>query len=254
MPANVVPANVIAFTVTGRRQKYLRQSLDSWSRARGIGDWHLLFCLEPCRTVFPVAEFTQWASREFASSAVHVNSEWMRCSGNTRQAMSMAFASGASFTVLAEEDVEVSTDVLEFFTWARDTYEQDQQVLTVCAHAKQAEAGPGDAVVRSSWFNPVIWGTWADRWRESVGPGWGLVEGALESWDANLRRQVVTGGKVSIFPVRSRALHIGEVSSQTPGQLSGYFYRQYLSSCFDADRAPQSYREIPFTEDLGLLV
>jgi len=44
------------------------------------------------------------------------------------------------------------------------------------------------------------------------------------------------------------------VSSQTPGQLSGYFYRQYLSSCFAAGRDPQAYREIPFTDDLGLLV
>jgi hypothetical protein len=249
-----VPDNVIAFTVSGHRQKYLRQSLDSWTRARGIGDWHLLFCLEPCRRIFPVAEFTQWVKGAFASAHVHVNGEWMRCAGNTRQAMSMAFASGASFAVLAEEDVEVSTDVLEYFAWARDTYAADQQVLTVCAHAKQAEGGDGPDVVRSSWFNPVIWGTWADRWRESVNPGWGMLGGALESWDANLRRQIVTAGQVSIFPVRSRSLHIGEVSSQTPGQLSGYFYRQYLSSCFDAGRGPQSYREIPFTEDLGLLV
>jgi GNT-I family len=250
-----LPANVIAFTVSGHRQKYLRQSLDSWSRARGIDSWHLLFCLEPCRPHFPVAEFTQWVRGAFASTQVQVNDRWLRCAGNTRQAMSMAFASGAAFTVLAEEDVVVSTDVLEYLSWARDIYQADKEVLTVCAHAKQAEGGGSDAdVVRSSWFNPVIWGTWADRWRESVAPGWGLLEGSLESWDANLRRQVVTAGKVSIFPVRSRALHIGEVSSQTPGQLAGYFYRQYLSSCFEPARGPQDYREIPFTEDLGLLV
>jgi hypothetical protein len=250
-----VPSQVIAFTVSGLREKYLRQALASWGRARGIGDWHLLFCLEPCRRVFPVTEFTQWVSRAFASAEVHVNSEWLRCAGNTRQAMSMAFARGAGFAILAEEDVLVSTDVLEYFSWARDAYADDRQVLTVCAHAKQAEGGGAETdVVRSGWFNPVIWGTWRDRWHDSVGPGWGLLGGALESWDANLRRQIVEAGQVSIFPVRSRSLHIGEVSSQTPGDLAGYFYRQYLSSCFDSERASQSYREIPFTEDLGLLV
>lgn len=249
-----MPSQVIAFTVSGHREKYLRESLDSWSRARGIGGWHLLFCLEPCRRHFPVVEFTQWVGRTFASAEVHVNGEWLRCAGNTRQAMSMAFARGAEFAVLAEEDCVVSTDVLEYFCWARDAYAADEKVLTVCAHAKQAEAGADCDVVRSGWFNPVIWGTWRDRWHSSVAPGWGLLDGALESWDANLRRQIVEAGQVSIFPVRSRSLHIGEVSSQTPGQLSGYFYRQYLSSCFAAGRVPQSYREIPFTEDLGLLV
>ena len=58
-----VPSQVIAFTVSGLRQKYLREALGTWGRARGIEDWHLLFSLEPCRTTFPVPELLPGEAR-----------------------------------------------------------------------------------------------------------------------------------------------------------------------------------------------
>ena len=122
MPANSCLLTSSRSPSPGCRQKYLRQALGTWRRARGIGDWHLLFSLEPCRLNFPVAEFTQWAKRVFASSEVSVNDQRLGCLRNTRRAMRLAFASGAAFAMLAEEDILVSEDVLEYFSWARDTY------------------------------------------------------------------------------------------------------------------------------------
>jgi hypothetical protein len=249
-----VPENVIAFTVSGLRQKYLRRSLASWGRARGVQGWHLLFCVEPAPRVFPVAEFAQWAHRCFASAEVAVNDRRLGCLANTRNALARAFGSGAGFAVIAEEDCEVADDVLEYFCWARDAYAGDRTVVTACAHALRAERGEAHQAVRARWFNPVIWGTWPDRWRDVIAPGWGTIEGWPEAWDTNLRRICARRGLDSIFPVRSRALHIGETSTLTPGQLAEYYYRQALSSSFSPAYPPGKYEEVPFTEDLGLLV
>lgn len=245
---------VIAFTVSGLRQKYLRAALDSWAAARGVQDWHLLFCLEPCHKFFPVAEFTGWVRGAFASAEVQVNPARLGCLRNTRHAMRSAFALGAEFAVLAEEDCCVSTDALEYFCWARDTYAADAQAAAVCAHARHTDRGGQGEVVRQAWFSPIVWGTWRDRWAELIDPTWAASAGNTESWDDHLRHVLYDAGRVSIFPVRSRSLHIGEMSTLTPGLLAEWFYRQARSDCFDPARPPQNYREVPFTEELGLLV
>jgi hypothetical protein len=249
-----VPSQVIAFTVSGLRQKYLREVLGTWGRARGVGDWHLLFALEPCHRTFPVAEFTQWAGRSFASAEVRIADEHHGCLRNTRRAMRLAFASGAEFAICAEEDCKVSEDVLEYFTWARGAYAADEKVTAVCAHSLRTEAGGEADAVLGDWFNPIVWGTWQDRWKGFIDPGWGPHQGNEESWDNNLRVQIREAGRRSVFPVRSRSQHIGEVSTQHRYDLAAYFYRGALSSSFAGHREPCDYREIPFTEDLGLLV
>lgn len=249
-----MPANVIAFTVSGLRQKYLREALDSWGQARGIGDWHLLFALEPCRANFPVAEFTQWAKRTFASAEVVVADQRLGCLKNTRRAMRLAFAAGAEFAILAEEDLLVSQDVLEYFSWARDTYAADEKVAVICGHSLRTAGGGPDVVVRSCWFNPLVWGTWKDRWEDFINPRWGPFEGNMESWDNNLRMQVNSAGRESIFPAYSRSLHIGQTSTLTGTPLSEYFYKGALSSSFSQDRPPQAYREVPFASVPGLVV
>lgn len=249
-----MPSQVIVFTVSGMREKYLRESLRSWGQVRGIGDWHLVFCLEPCRQVFPVTEFTHWVNRCFASAEVLVNDTRLGCLRNTRRAMRAAFARGAEFAVCAEEDVLVSDDVGEYFTWARDAYAADGQAAAVCAHAKSASRGGEHDVVRAGWFNPVIWGTWRDRWEQFIDPGWGYCEGNTESWDHHLRLRIGEAGKVSIYPVRSRSLHIGQVSTLTPGTLAEWFYQVSVSESFAAHREPGQFAEIPFSRKLGLLV
>lgn len=245
---------VVAFTVSGQRERYLHESLSTWLKARGLKDWHFLFCLEPCRRHFPVAEFTQWVHRVFPSAEVVVNDQWFGCMRNTRAALDRAFGSGADFAVLAEEDIKVSADVLEYFSWAAQEYEDDEEVAAVCAHAKNSASKDSAAVTRVRWFNPLLWGTWAVTWNEFVRPGWGGIDGNGEAWDTNLRRQVIAAGRSCIFPVRSRALHIGELSTLTPGAAAEYLYKLSASDCWYADYGTQTYHEAPFTELPELVV
>lgn len=242
----------VAFTVSGHREKYLRQALDSWARARGSLDVPFIFCVEP--SAMPVAEFTAWARRAFPLARVIVNDRRLGCLANTRNAFGQAFAAGADYAVMAEEDLEVASDVLEFHSWAACEYAPDPQVVSVCAHARAGKGTDPAAVTRACWFNPLVCGTWRDRWDSYVLPGWAGIEGNDQGWDTNWQRRVNRDARYSIFPVMSRVMHIGEISSLVKWPLSEYFYRISRSECYRPDYPPQQYREIPFPEHLGLLV
>jgi len=245
----------IAFTVSCQREHYLRRALNSWGRVRGIQDAHLLFCLEPTRTVhspFPMAEFRNFLFRNFRSFDIRMNEQVLGPTGNTKNAMVTAFTVNPDdFVILAEEDLLVATDILEWFTWAQ-RYREDAQVVTVSAHAHRSTGQP-DQAVRVPWFSPLVWGTWKDRWQDFIAPGWGGLPDNPGAWDANLRSRIAGAGLCTLFPARSRAQHIGQVSTLTPGLLAEYFYGASTSTCFSPDYPPQAFTEVP-GDSLELLV
>jgi hypothetical protein len=237
---------IVAFTVSCLRERNLRQSLDSWARVRGVQDVGFVFCLEPPRG-FPVEAFRSWAGGVFRQPVVWVNPRRLGCLANTRQAMDMAMAlSKDGFGVVAEEDLEVSDDIVEYLNWARQEYQPADQVTAVCAHARASTVADDAAVTRASWFNPLVWGTWKDRWQQVIKPGWGPCEGNTQGWDRNLQLQVETSGRQCVFPVRSRVIHRGETSTITPLPLGEYFYRQSVSECFASHYSEQDYHEVPY--------
>lgn len=242
---------IVAFTVSGDREKYLRQALDAWLKVRGIEDVQLVFCVEPAAR-FPVSDFARWVDNAFpCPTMVYPNPRRLQCLENTKKAFDTAFGMGTDFAVMAEEDIEPAADVLEYLAWVRDAYREDKDVIMACAHAKDGEGEPWQAV-RASWFNPLICGTWKDRWESFVRPGWaGLppndrgVE-AWQAWDTNLRERIRNAGKYSVFPVLSRALHFGEFSTWLNPTLSSELFRDSKSLCFTPDTPPQEYREVPW--------
>jgi hypothetical protein len=247
---------IVSFTVSCMRQKYLRASINSWARARGAEDVRFAFCLEPPGT-FPVAEFQGFLQRSFADRwVIYENERVLGCLRNTRQAMDLAqalsqdYAGQDGFAIVAEEDVEVADDVLEYFAWARDAYRQDEGTVAVCAHARRSTAADAHAVVRAAWFAPLIWGTWADRWKSVIMPAWGPLEGSgnTESWDNNLQQLLSRTGRRSVFPVRSRSLHIGEMSTLMGTVLGEYVYRESVSDCYSRSYPPGEFHEVPYPE------
>jgi hypothetical protein len=243
----------VAFTVSGQREKYLRATLEYWRKVRGIGDWSFLFSIEPCEQVFPVEAFHGWATRNLPDVTVLVNRARQGCARNTHQAMSHAFAAGAQFAVLAEEDIQVSTDTAEYFTWAAGKYD-GAGLAAVCSHVKASSGGRPDQVTRASWFSPLVWGTWAHTWEKFVSGTWGLRFANREAWDTNLRACIQKAGMTSLFPVQSRALHFGEISTLTTSQISQHLYDLSQSECFELDRGRQDYIEVPFDSVPRLLV
>jgi hypothetical protein len=231
------------------RQKYLRASVDSWTRARGADQAQFIFCLEPPGS-FPVADFTTYVEGKFPGGArVITCDQYLGCLQNTRRAMERALSVGGDgFAVLAEEDIEVSDDILEYFTWASERYRDDPGVLAVCAHTRSSKMADHTAVVRASWFAPLAWGTWKDRWDSVLAPAWGPQEGSnnSESWDNKLKQVIVSGGYQAVFPIRSRSLHIGEMSTLMGTLLGEYVYKASVSDCYSA-----KYPERRRTDDIA---
>jgi hypothetical protein len=245
---------IVAFTVSCLRQEYLRKSLDSWARVRGIRDCKLVFVLEPPGGLFPLASFEEFLQRSFPGRwTVHAAEAPLGCLKNTRRAMELALAE-EDFGVVAEEDVEVADDVLEYFSWARDAY-RGNGVQAVCSHARASELVDAAATTRASWFNPLVWGTWLDRWENVFAPQWGPVTpSAPESWDTKFMTLFRQSGQCCLFPAQSRSVHQGEVSTMYSYEAGKALWPKTVSSCYTAHYDPQNYREVEFPAAPGVLV
>lgn len=230
---------VIAFTATNRPD-YLRQTLDSWRRVRGIDQAYLTFKCEPgCPEVEEICRAVDFGG----ALTVEVNPEAYGPLTNPWHAMEAGWNrarlyGGLDFVIIAEDDTIVSSDVLEFFDWAADKYKHDSGVITVGAHQHDA-LGDFYDVVRMRKFHSWIWGTWLDRWCV-----------LRDDWDHDYRHRgwdhritdywLNERGFVNIGPAMSRSQDIGmhggvhSLPSDFPNAVS---------SCFTLDIPPQEYRE-----------
>lgn len=251
-----MPEIVIAFTVSGQREKYLKKALESWSKVHGIASAQLIFCVEPA-PAFPLSDFTSWTAKAFPGSVVVANPSVFGIVKNTKQAFESAFYLGARLAVLAEEDLVVSADVLSYLHWAMVEYERDQSVAAICAHVKESQLKDPSLACRVPWFNPLVCATWKDRWESLMAPGWKAWQDGVPdntAWDHNLRQLLGAAAKTCVFPVQSRVLHIGEISTTYGASLSEYMYRDSVSGCFAPDHPSGAYREVAYTEVPGFVV
>lgn len=227
---------VVAVTATNR-PGYLIETLESWRQARGIEKAHLIFVCEPG---FPDVEAICRAAGFGASLDVRVNPVKYGALINPWVAIEAGFATGADFVILGEDDSPVSTDVLEYFAWARDTYAADEEIITVCAHIQHAR-GTLAEVVRDSHFTCWVWGTWRDRWETKLRDDWDHNYRA-KGWDWRITEHWVGDlGYRAIKPAMSRSQDIGEFGGV---HASPADFPNAVSTCFTADIPPQEYREV----------
>lgn len=222
----------VVFTVNDRPQ-YLAESLESWSHVRGVGDVLLKFCCEPgCRESVDLCE-----EADFADTEVTVNKEKLGSQRNTYEALDAAFAI-ADYVILAEDDMLVSTDLLELHAWGRDRY-RDERVLCVTAGRGQDAAPGGPAAV---WREVVFgWmsGIWRDRW-DLIGPDW-TFEYEHQGWDRRLTNYwCLARGLETIMPAESRVQHIGVMGGT---HMAAERAHEFESRCFRPDYPPQHYYE-----------
>ena len=241
---------IVAFTVHDR-PAYLKRTLESWSRVRGAGEACFIFRCEPgCPEAKAVCEDAGFGG------VITTNPRRFGVLGNPWAALDTAFSiceNDSDFAVLAEEDMTVSPDVLEYFTWAQ-RYRADPSVLgvTTYQHHEQpgglAGAGPADWSADDQWHF-WVWGTWRDRWQALLRDSWDFTYTengggpAQRGWDWNIRNRLVLGeGMKMIAPSLCRSQHIGEYGGAhcTPDQFQGL-----LSSCYAGpDVPPQDYQEV----------
>jgi hypothetical protein len=239
---------IVAFTVNNRPW-YLRQTLDSWAKVRGIADADLIFCCEPgCPEAVNACRAVDFAR----TTMVHVNPQRRGVLANPWRALSLAFGLHPGFAVLAEEDLTVSTDTLEYFTWCQ-RYASDPTVLGVTTYQHHEIPGGLPGVGQADWarddrWHFWVWGTWPDRWQAHLRDSWDTTYEetgagpAQRGWDWKFRNQLIRrDGMTMIAPSVPRSQHIGRDGGAhcTPGQ-----FQSLLSIGYTADVPPQDYQPL----------
>lgn len=236
----------VAFTAFNR-PRYLAETLASWERARGIDGTHLVFRCEPgCPEVADMCDAVAFAPR-----TVIRNPRRLGVLANPWHALNSAFTLGAGFAVLAEDDLIVSADVIEYLTWCAERYRDDPGVLAVTTHQREEQPGGLAGVRAADWGDPDgwhfwVWGTWRDRWERLLRPEWDFTYEengggpAQRGWDWKIRNHWVTcKGMRVIAPSLSRSQHIGRDGIHASADQ----FEELASRCFVSDVPPQRYQE-----------
>ena len=231
---------VVTFTVNNRPD-YLRETLASWEQVRGIESALLLFRCEPgCPEAVSVCRAVS-----FAETRVTVSPGRLGVLRAPWQAFEDGFAE-SRFVILAEDDLTVSQDVLEFFAWCQ-RYENDSGVLGVTTYQHDAQPGGLAGVRTADWSDDDrwhfwVWGTWRDRWDAFLYGDWDF-DYSHRGWDWRIRDHWVRRGLRMMAPSAGRSQHIGKYGGShcTPAQFASL-----RSPSFTPSVPPQQYREMPW--------
>ena len=254
-----------------KRPYYLKEVLTSWQAARGIEDVHsftLALGHDPDQFMPQLGAFDRFrkATGLGPRGRVKVDSAAARTSRGMGRAIGEAgnhvFADPAvEFVVFGEEDVTVSTDVLELMAEMREKFAGDERVLCVCAHSAGGqgwhEPGIGlrggdadqEAVRLLPDFNPWVWGTWRHRWERVIEPAWDweCSKGPRPDqlgYDWSLLR-LTQGGYVNVVPDASRSQNIGQHGGWAANPAD---FEATQAASFRADRPSVTYRLIAAAE------
>jgi hypothetical protein len=204
---------MVAFTAW-RRPHYLRETLDSWREVRGVDDVELHLMLEPSDRL---AEMVAVIRQSDLVINTHLNPARLGVARNPWHALETVFVLGAEFAILAEEDIVVSDDVLEWFGHARQIHKHNEQVLGICAYTEREQGRP-EATLLSDQFAVLLWGTGATNWCTTLRDAWdqdytthGGRPGHESGWDWEMTRLARRTGQMWVHPEVSRSRHIGEL-------------------------------------------
>ena len=263
-----VTLNNVAVVATAKsRPHYLREILSSWQKARGITDVHsftLALGYDEGQFMSQLSAYDAFRSETGLGlrARVKIDSAAARASRGMGRAIGEAAVHvladpAVEFLVFGEEDIIVSSDVLEYFAWARGTFAGDGRVLCVLAHsvggAGYDEPGAclrdGDAdqeaVKLLPYFNGWCWGVWRDRWEKVLGSTWDWdcnsgSRGYDSGYDWNLQARVIPqGGYVCVVPDASRSQNIGRSGGWAAQEVD---FPGTQAASFRPDRRAVAYR------------
>jgi hypothetical protein len=244
--------DAIAVLMTAwRRPQYLKKTLNSWAAVRGIEDVPITIFLEPSDRQERMMEVIRLAQDGgLPNLEVRANPERLGVDVNIAKAAETLFRENEKlqYLIFAEEDLLVSTDVLEYFTWCDEQFRDREDVLIVNSHTKEgAEEGADPAeVILGQRFRCWVWASWRGKWNDVLFPTWDWNISTSEypgdpcDWAWNLDLRVIPrGGFRTVLPAASRSQNIGKFEGvhQHPALHAGE-----LNPSYCAEREPVEYR------------
>lgn len=231
------------FITAYNRPQYFAEVLDSWSRVRGVEDWHIYVQIEPNVFAAEQAEMVHQAFPNHENIEVLVNPQVYGVLHNPWVGFERLFMlKNFDFVVRAEDDLVVSADILEYFNHAAVKFQNNPRVATVVGYTDK-EGNDSSEIALSSEFSPWVWGTWFDRWEGLFGPTWdhdystyNVEPGYQAGWDWNINTRLYPQhGLKSVVPTRSRVHNIGVVGTHS---IPEYYE---TSPSFQADHGQLDY-------------
>jgi hypothetical protein len=234
--------NELVFTAYNRPH-YLEESVNSWNQVRSLRSWNTTFHVEPSNLETYVADA---AMKLNTNVTIFMNPEKLGVLVNPFTAIDTAFANGADFVVLAEDDVIVSQDTLEFFEWASIEYQTVRSILCLNAFSRIGGGKPNQ-IIRDTTFSPLVWGIWRDRWETHLRDTWdkdyssGNEDGSEAGWDWNINRIIAANDLRVLKPLQSRSDHIGQYAGT---HMTPDLFENSKGVGFELTRGRQRYNEI----------
>lgn len=222
----------IAFTVYDRVE-YLKQTLDSWSHVRNKNNYNFVFKVETSERLDDIVKTIEsFKNKNGCSIKTIINDPKSGVGKNQYEALSLCFDElGSEAVIMAEDDVVVSEDILEYFEYVFKKYKDDKEILTACSH-RYVSPTTKDVIIKEQSFDPWVWGTWKTRWDQFLKNDWDLENFELlgtlvGGFDYHIVYRVLpNNGLVSIFPAETRSKHIGRTG--TYANPEHYFNNPYF--------------------------
>lgn len=200
----------IFFTVFDRLV-YLKKTLDSWAKVEGIENYDVYFKVEPSEFLDGELDvINDFYDKINTNLYIIINDELMGCAENVWSGFNALFEK-YDFVILAEDDILVSKDILNYFDYLENKYNEDDKVSIISANTKD-EGIDSSLVVRQQKFNGLVWGTWKKYWVNYFKNTWDkdYSSGVPGGWDWNLTLRVLPNNDLYVIhPCVSRSQHIG---------------------------------------------
>lgn len=200
------------------RPEYQRQVTESWKKVRGFYELD-------ARHIFlePSAQHIEMEALAGGLGEVYTNPNKLGVLANPFSALTYMFGTqNCDFVILAEDDIVVSTDTIEYFKWAAEAYEPDQGIYGVCAFSR--DGGSEEDVVLAKGLSSWVLGTWKSRWGRLMAPTW--MSAATDTddwsqigWDWGQNRITKANNLSWITPKQSRSSHIGVHGTHSTAEL-----------------------------------
>ncbi len=218
------------FLTAYNRPDLLAKTLDSWEKVRGLEDWAFVGRVEPSdvardnRNVFK--DFFDRTGIPFHE--IVINPELYGVLHHPWVGFEELFKD-FSFVVRAEDDLRVSDDILDYFTWAELTFRRTPEVATIHGYQERPGSTSEGGVEVLPKFNPLVWGTWDTVWAEVMRDTWDHdystfngSPGHQAGWDWNLNTRIFPElGLKGVYPRMSRVDNIGVWGTHShPGNWS----------------------------------
>lgn len=197
------------------RTEYLSEVLKSWSDVRATEGWEFFISIDGGVDPTPVLEIINEYIEDIPINVWEQEINYGVLMHPYVVLNELFTEMEYDFVLRTEDDLVVSADILEYFNWASEEFQNDSNVSTVHAFSDREQGIPSHVSKKQS-FNPWVFGTWSDRWNflkdnwdydYSTNSGQELVQSGFD-WNFNLR-VYPEHGLYGVFPEASRVLNIG---------------------------------------------